>query len=94
MEKNLALRCFYRDQTMLQEEFSGGAEGVARVGRDRWENPKRNSIGYTPVPQELRKSPYSVMLNCPSTLSTPGVDACLQPGSRCVPAYRSALLYK
>jgi hypothetical protein len=56
--RNLHMRCFARDNAVLQEEFVGGDAAGRMIELALKNDPNKNSIGWGVVPDNLRTSPY------------------------------------
>ena len=62
--------------------------------------PRKCAMGWSVVPEALRASPYSPILNNPHTLGTYGGSECFSAASKlragerggCIPAYRPGLM--
>jgi hypothetical protein len=72
VQRNLEMRCFARDEAVLEEEFARpapttvggvGAGGAAAVRAAFARAADKDSQGWSMVPSELRASPYSPSLN-------------------------------
>jgi hypothetical protein len=96
MVKNLAMRCLTRNIDVLKSEFVGGERGVDAVGGHRHApGTERNLFGYSVIPDSMRASKFSPVINCGSAVPHPGMGSefCIGPGSRCIPAYRLVHTY-
>jgi hypothetical protein len=89
MDKNLFMRCFYRDPYhVLAEEFIGSHDHLesARHAQAATEDSQHHEtkmrpyvqVGYNVVPKDLRASVFSPLLNIPSTARTFGVPSCFR----------------
>ena len=107
VQRNLHLRCFYRDANVIESEFIGidgesGAQSVESARKNAHNHAELigGSNHWSLVPKNLRASNYSAHLNNPHTTMLFGYEGCPtnfrtkpQWGGGCIPVYRTRMLY-